>query len=107
MIKDFNPFGDYSKLSDDELLEQVARLNERISYYYWTNYNYLVPQLQEWRDLRMDLIQERAEKRRLEKAKLKKDSNIIFDNSTEVMDEEKEKADKEKTEKDKLLNPKK
>lgn len=106
-MTDFNVFGDFSKLSDEAIMEQVNKLNEQIAYYYMTEYSYLVPQLQEWRDMRMDAIDERVEKRRLEKAKLKKNSHIIFDNSDEVMDEAKEKDTKEKEEKEKLLNPKK
>jgi len=106
-MTDFNPFGDFSKLTDDEIYEQVSKLNSMIDYYYSTNYSYLVPQLQEWRDLRLELIEERAEKRTHDKAKAKKNSEIIFDNSTEVMDETKAEEDKIKEEKEKLLNPKK
>src|ERR1019366_10430078 len=103
MAEDFNVFGDFSKLSDDAVYEQISKLNEMIAYYYMTEYSYLVPQLQEWRDMRMDAVDERVEKRRLDKAKLKKDSHILFDNSDEVMDETKAAEDKIKEEKEKLL----
>lgn len=105
-MDEFNVFGDCSTLSDDAIFEQINRLNEMISYYYMTNYSYLVPQLQTWRDQRLDMIYERTEKRRMDKMK-NKDNPVIFDNSTEVLDAAKEAAEKEKIEKENLLKPKK
>lgn len=105
-MDEFNVFGDFSKLSDEAIMEQVSKLNSMIDYYYSTSYSYLVPQLQSWRDMRMDAMDERALKRKLDKNK-GKESNVIFDNSSEVMNEVKEKENKEREEKEKLLNPKK
>jgi hypothetical protein len=105
-MSNFNVFGDVSKLSDEEIFDQIAKLNDRIAYYYMSEYSYLVPQLQAWRDMRMDAIDERAAKRAADKKK-NKENNVIFDNSTEVLDEEKAAQDKIKEEKEKLLKPKK
>jgi hypothetical protein len=98
MNQEFGPFTDFSKLTDDEIIERLNKLSNMISYYYWSNYNYLVPQLQEWQDAHRNELTERAEKRRRDKNK-HKENNVIFDNSDEVI--EAEKAAKEEKNKDK------
>jgi ferritin-like protein len=94
---DFSPFVDFTKLTDDEIIERMTKANNMIAYYYWTPYNYLVPQLQGWRDSCMEELKTRAEKRRKDKIRNKDNNNVVFDNSEEEMDRlKKEKEDKEK-----------
>jgi hypothetical protein len=100
MTQESGPFIDFSKLTDEEIIDRLNKISARISYYFWTNYSYLVPQLQSWEEQYREELRSRAEKRRADKAKVK-DTNIIFDNSEETLAAAKEKEDKEKAEKDK------
>jgi hypothetical protein len=95
---EFNPFLDFTTFSDDELTERANKLNEMISYYYETEYNYIIPQLQNWRDAHIDELNARIEKRRRDKNK-HKESEVIFDNSEEALAAAKEEAEKDKEKK--------
>lgn len=90
MSDDFSPFVDFSKLTDDEIIERLSKINNMIAYYYWSNYTYLVPQLQGWQESAREELRLRAEKRRRDKAK-NKQNNTVFDNSEEELEKAKNK----------------
>lgn len=104
-MSDFSPFLDCSKLSDDEIFDKISKLNSRINYYNDSAYAYLVPQLQEWKDGYLDELHTRAEKRAADKAKSKGQSNVIFDNSTEVLEQSKQ-AEEAKAKEKEILKDK-
>ena len=104
MTDDIGPFIDFTKLSDEDIIERLNKINARISYYHWTNYGYLVPQLQAWEDQYREELRIRAEKRRMDKDKLK-DNPVIFDNSQEELDKASDAELKAKEEKDKFKKP--
>lgn len=96
-MSNFNPFVDFKDMTDDAIMERMAKLNEMINYYYNSNYNYLLPQLQGWRDACVYELQIRNEKRRQEKFKKKNpNENVIFDNSEEALEAARAKKNKDK-----------
>jgi hypothetical protein len=94
-MSDFNPFVDFSKLTDDEIIERLNKINNMISYYYWTPYTYIVPQLQGWQESAREELRQRNDKRRRDKAK-NKQSNVVFDNSEEELEKARNKDKEEK-----------
>jgi hypothetical protein len=94
---EFSPYVDFSKLTDEEIFDRLNKLSSMISYYYWSPYNYLVPQLQGWQEGCREELRQRSEKRKRDKIKNKEGINVVFDNSEEEMQRiKKEKEDKEK-----------
>ena len=93
----FSPFVDLSKKTDEELNIDIGRLNAMMNYYYATGHAYLTEQLRTWKDGYYEEINNRQEKKALER---EKKNNIIFDNSDES---NKKEMDKQKTNKTTMI----
>ena len=76
----FNPFIDASQKTDEVIVEDIGKINERINYYQNTKYTYLIPQLTAWRQQYYDVLSERLEAKRREK---EKKTEKIFDTAVE------------------------